>query len=190
MRDWRQRILHWLTPFIGVLLEKLIVTQLVKKFLAIYGTRRLITMFTIPRYWSSPWARRIQSTPPPPPISLRSILILRFITPPLTTGGPKRGWIESQFVPVKRGEISFSSSSHAIFEVFTAVRCVVWRLDTNVLEDRAARKMEAPIFRSARILLPTQVLWRLSCSRRRDGLCYATLCRAVYLCAVSHSVYK
>jgi hypothetical protein len=34
------------TPRIRILLEKLIVTQLVKKFPAVYGTRRFITVFT------------------------------------------------------------------------------------------------------------------------------------------------
>jgi len=56
-----------------VLLEKLIVTQLVQKFTALYGTRRFIIMFWRPRYWSLPWVRCIQSTPSHP-ISLRSIL--------------------------------------------------------------------------------------------------------------------
>jgi hypothetical protein len=35
-----------LTPWSRILLEKLIVTQLVKKFLVFYGTRFFITMFT------------------------------------------------------------------------------------------------------------------------------------------------
>jgi hypothetical protein len=35
-----------------VLLEKLVVTQLVKKFLACYGTRRFITVFTRTRHCS------------------------------------------------------------------------------------------------------------------------------------------
>jgi hypothetical protein len=34
------------------LLEKLIVTQLVKKLPAFYGTRRFIAVFTKARYWS------------------------------------------------------------------------------------------------------------------------------------------
>jgi len=41
-----------LVPGNKVLLEKLIVTQLVKKFLAIHGTRRFITVFTRSRHWS------------------------------------------------------------------------------------------------------------------------------------------
>jgi hypothetical protein len=57
----------------SVFLEKLIITQLVKKLPAFYGTLRYITVFTGARYWSLSWARWIQSTPSHP-ISLRSIL--------------------------------------------------------------------------------------------------------------------
>jgi hypothetical protein len=56
-------------------LEKLTVTQLVKKFSAFYGTRRFITVFTTARHWSLSWARWTQSTPSHP-IPLRSTLIL------------------------------------------------------------------------------------------------------------------
>jgi hypothetical protein len=35
-----------------ILLDKLTVTQLVKKFLAFYGTRRFITVLTTARQWS------------------------------------------------------------------------------------------------------------------------------------------
>jgi hypothetical protein len=59
---------------VTVLLEKLTVTQLVKKFIAFYGTQRFTTVF-IARHWSLMWARCIQSTTFHP-ISLRSILIL------------------------------------------------------------------------------------------------------------------
>jgi hypothetical protein len=58
-----------------VLPQKLIVTQLVKKFPAFYGTRRFITVFTRTRHWSLSWARWIQSTPSHT-VSLRSILML------------------------------------------------------------------------------------------------------------------
>jgi len=51
------------------------ITQQVHKFLAFYGTRRFITLFTRSRYWSISWARCIQLTTSHP-ISLRSILIL------------------------------------------------------------------------------------------------------------------
>jgi len=59
-----------LTPWNRVL-EKLIVTKLIKKYPAFYGTRRYITVFTRARHWSLSWTRRIQSTPSPP-----SVLIL------------------------------------------------------------------------------------------------------------------
>jgi len=40
------------TPYSRALIGKLIVTQLVKKFPAFYGTRRFITVFTKDRHWS------------------------------------------------------------------------------------------------------------------------------------------
>jgi hypothetical protein len=43
-------ITYLLTPWNRVLLEKLTVFQLVKKFSAFYGTRRLITAFTSDRH--------------------------------------------------------------------------------------------------------------------------------------------
>ena len=58
-----------------VLLEKLTGLQLVKKFPAIYGTRRLITALTSVRHLSLSWTRPIQSIYPHP-TSWRSILIL------------------------------------------------------------------------------------------------------------------
>ena len=63
-----------LTPS-RVLLEKLTGFQLIKKFPAIYGTRRLITAVTSARHLSRSWANSIHSTPPHP-TSWRSILIL------------------------------------------------------------------------------------------------------------------
>jgi hypothetical protein len=65
----------WLTSWRRVLLEKLTVTHLVKKYPAFYGTQKFITVFTRARHWLQSWARCIQSTPSHP-ISLRSILIL------------------------------------------------------------------------------------------------------------------
>jgi len=41
-----------LTRWSRVLLQKLTVTQLVKKFPAFYRTRRFITVFTTARHWS------------------------------------------------------------------------------------------------------------------------------------------
>jgi hypothetical protein len=58
-----------------VLFQKLMATQLVKKFHSFYGPRRFITVFIRTRHWSLSWYRCIQSTPPLP-ISLRSSLIL------------------------------------------------------------------------------------------------------------------
>jgi hypothetical protein len=43
-----------LTPWSRVLLEKLTVTQLVKKFPAFYGTPKFIAMFTRACHWSYP----------------------------------------------------------------------------------------------------------------------------------------
>ena len=73
-------ILVWLhtyslTPWSRVLLEQLTGFQLVKKFPAFYGTRRLITAFTSAHHLSLPWASSIQSIPPHP-TSWTSILIL------------------------------------------------------------------------------------------------------------------
>jgi len=51
--------------------------QLGKKFLAFYGTRRFITVFTADRHWSLSWAKCIQSTPSNP-IFLRSIITLNY----------------------------------------------------------------------------------------------------------------
>jgi hypothetical protein len=41
-----EKISNLLTPLNGVLIEKLIVTQLIKKLHALYGTQRFITVFT------------------------------------------------------------------------------------------------------------------------------------------------
>jgi hypothetical protein len=62
-------VLDWLT------LEKLIVTQLIKKFPAFHGAWRFITVFTRTHHWSLSWARWFQSISSHP-ISLRSIIIL------------------------------------------------------------------------------------------------------------------
>jgi hypothetical protein len=54
-------LLHWpkqekrideLTPMSRVLLAKLTVTQLDKRFPAIYGTRRFVIVFSRDRHWS------------------------------------------------------------------------------------------------------------------------------------------
>ena len=66
---------YLLTPWCRVLLEKLTGLQLVKKFPAFHGTRRLITTLTSVRHLSLSWASPIQSIYPHP-TSWRSILIL------------------------------------------------------------------------------------------------------------------
>ena len=58
-----------------VLLEKLIGSQLVKKFPAFYGTWKFISEFTSACHLPLSWTRSIQSVPPHPS-SWRSILIL------------------------------------------------------------------------------------------------------------------
>ena len=68
-------IYYLLTPWSGVLLEKLTGLQLVKKFRAFYGTRRFITALTSARHLSLSWASSIQSTHPHL-TSQRSSLIL------------------------------------------------------------------------------------------------------------------
>ena len=67
--------LYLLNPWCTVLLEKLTGLQLVKKFPAFHGTRRLITALTSVRQLSLSWASPIQSIYPHP-TSWRSILIL------------------------------------------------------------------------------------------------------------------
>jgi hypothetical protein len=64
-----------ITSWTRVILEKLIVTQLLKKFPAFNRTRRVIIVFTRVRHWSLSWARWIQFTTFHP-ISLRSVLML------------------------------------------------------------------------------------------------------------------
>ena len=68
-------ITYLLTAWSRFLLEKLTGFQLVKKFLAFYATRRLITTFTSAHHLSLSWASSIQ-TMSPHPISWISILIL------------------------------------------------------------------------------------------------------------------
>ena len=64
-----------ITRYSRVLLEKLTSFQLVKKFPTFYSTRRFITSFTRVRHQFLSEARCVQSMPPPP-IPLKSILIL------------------------------------------------------------------------------------------------------------------
>ena len=69
----------------GVLLEKLTVFQLVKKFLAFYGTRRFITAFTSAHHLSLSCASSIQSTP----TTFHFLKIRLNIILPSTPGSPK-----------------------------------------------------------------------------------------------------
>jgi len=62
---------YLLTPWSRVLLEKLIGSQLVKKFPAFYGTRWFIAAFTSARRLSLSWAGSVYS---PHPTYWRSIL--------------------------------------------------------------------------------------------------------------------
>ena len=66
---------YLLTPWSRVLLEKLTVLQLIKKFPTFYGTPKFITVLTSARQLSPSWANSIQS-PQPLPTSWRFILIL------------------------------------------------------------------------------------------------------------------
>jgi hypothetical protein len=90
---------NWLTPWSRVCLEKLVVTQLVKKFPAFYGTRRFITVFTRARHWSLSWARCIQSTTFHP-ISLKSSLISSHLRPGLPSGLFSFGFSDQNFICV------------------------------------------------------------------------------------------
>jgi len=56
-------LINYLTPWSRVHLEKLLNTQLVKKYPTFYGTWRFMTVFTITCHWSLSWARCIQFTP-------------------------------------------------------------------------------------------------------------------------------
>jgi len=47
-------------PWNRVILEKLTVTQLVKKFTTFYWTWKFITMFTRTHLWSQSWTKLIQ----------------------------------------------------------------------------------------------------------------------------------
>ena len=66
-----------LTPWCRILLEKLIGSQLVKKFPAFYGTRRFITSFKSTHHLSLSWASSFQSILPRPS-SWRTNLILSY----------------------------------------------------------------------------------------------------------------
>jgi len=66
---------YYLSSWNTVLLERPIVTQLVKKFPTFYGTPRFITVFTRVCLWPVSWATPLH------PVFLRSILILPYQLP-------------------------------------------------------------------------------------------------------------
>jgi hypothetical protein len=63
------------SPWSRILLEKLLVTQLVKKFHQLIEPKSFLPCSQGVRHWSLSWARCFQSTPSHP-TSVRSILIL------------------------------------------------------------------------------------------------------------------
>jgi hypothetical protein len=89
---------YFQAPWSRVLLEKLIVTHLLKKFPAFYRTQMFITVFTRARHWSLSRAKYMQSKPSVP-IFLRSILILssdlRQWTFPLRCSNQNIGYISN-----------------------------------------------------------------------------------------------
>jgi hypothetical protein len=79
------QVSYLLTPWSRVLLEKLTVLELVKKFPAFYGTLRFLTALTSAQHLSLSWASQIQSSRPHP-TSWRAILIIL----PSAPGSPQR----------------------------------------------------------------------------------------------------
>ena len=77
-RDIYRFFTFLLTPCSRVLLEKLIVSQLLKKSTAFYGTRRFIAALAIARYLYLSWNRSAQSTRTPPPPLPSCFLKIRF----------------------------------------------------------------------------------------------------------------
>jgi len=76
MSCWLTYLLTYLLIQLSrVLLEKVTGFNLVMKFPAFYGTRRIVTVFISARHLSLSWASSIQSIPPHP-ASWNSILIL------------------------------------------------------------------------------------------------------------------
>jgi len=75
MQNLTHSLTYLPTPWSRVLLEKLKVFKLVKKFPTFYGNRRFITAFTSACHLSLSWASLIQPVPQHP-TSWRSISIL------------------------------------------------------------------------------------------------------------------
>ena len=101
-----QTLLSKITPCSRVLLEKLTVPQLVRKFPAFYKTRRFITVFTRAHHFSLSWPIAVRSAEP---ISLTSVLILysdlrpRLLSDLFPKGHPKSDllWDVSQHVKLR-----------------------------------------------------------------------------------------
>jgi len=66
---------YLLTPWNRVLLEKLTGSAASREIPCFFGTRKFITVLTSARHLPLSWTNSIQS-PPPPPTSWRSVLIL------------------------------------------------------------------------------------------------------------------
>jgi hypothetical protein len=149
----------YLPPWSRVLLEKLRVAQLVKKFPVFYGTPRFISVFTRVRYWFPFWDRWIQSKPSHP-VSLRSVLQTPNIqcskSQPFSVAqvAPKNPFNSkflckiSQQVPVlRRGVVSPAPNSQVggppptvrdcLFNTFTATHNM-WRLSSPSATRRRA----------------------------------------------------
>jgi len=74
------------TPWNRVLLEKLIVSQPVKKFPAFYGTRRFIIAFTSAPHLSLSWVWSIQSSSPHPTYWRSTLMLFSHLTLGLPSG--------------------------------------------------------------------------------------------------------
>jgi hypothetical protein len=81
---WCELLTYLLTPRSSVLLEKPTDIQLVKKFLAFYGTRRFITTFTSARHVSLSWSNQSIPLPTSHSLKIRLNIIL-----PSTPGSSK-----------------------------------------------------------------------------------------------------
>jgi hypothetical protein len=69
-----------LSTWSRVLLYKLSVTHMIKKFSSFYGTRRFVTVFTRVLHWTLSWVKWIQSTPSYPIFSIHFNIILPFMS--------------------------------------------------------------------------------------------------------------
>ena len=138
LHDWHLCILiYWLTahlsnlltylltPCSRVLLEKLTGFQLVKKFPAFYGTRRLITPFASARHLSLSWASSIQSIPTYP-ISYFLKVHLNIILPS-TPGSPH--WFYLLGVCTFRTTISHLISLRTMYDTLSLTNCTLWTAD-------------------------------------------------------------